>query len=98
MGGCHLREKRFGDRIRMGRGFHEVDVVNGSRRMELGHIQGIHVPKFGLDQGASHFLKSHGNQFVFDQVKKFSVRVPPSGSDPRGSQGNGVFPETLAAP
>ena len=85
MGGGHLREKRFGDRLCVGRGFHEVDVVNGPRRMELRHIQGIHVPEFGFDQRASHLLKAHADQFMFDQVQKFPVRMPPSRRDPRGS-------------
>ena len=46
-------------RPRMRRLFDEIDVVNRACRVELGHIQAVHIPELGLDERSSHFLKAH---------------------------------------
>ena len=91
-------EEGFGDLRYMRRFLDEIDVVDVPRRMELRHIEGIHVPEFGLDQRPAHFLESHADQLGFHAVEEFPVGMALAGRDTGRPQADGVFPEPLRPP
>jgi len=68
VGGRDLREERLGNLAGMGRLFHEIHVVDGPGRVELGHVERIHIPELCLDERAAHLQKPHAHQLAFDQV------------------------------
>ena len=82
----------------MGRILDEIDVMDVAGRMELRHEQCVHVPEFGLDERASHFLKSHADQFRLDLVEKLAIGMFFPDADSRRAQADGVFSESFRSP
>ena len=82
----------------MRRFFDEVDVVDVPRRMELRHVQRVHVPELVLDQWPAHLLESHADELGFHEIQKLAIGMLLADADPRGFQTDGVFPEADLPP
>ena len=91
----------FGNLRYMRRFLDEIDVVDVPRRMELRHVEGVHVPEFGFDQRSAHFLESHAHQLGFHAIEKFAVGMTFAGCDagrPRDSPPHTPWSQTTAPP
>ena len=94
----HLLEEGFLDRRRVGGLLHEVDVMDVAGRMELRHIERVHVPELILDQRPSHLLKAHADELGLHQIQKLPVGMLFAHRDAGGTQADRIFAEANVAP